>query len=107
MRLAPFLLLPLLAGMPAAAQSLADARQLAADQGCYNCHGEPPRSNVPSLRELAARYAVHRGRLDAAAEKELVDRLRHGSRFSHVAAHQRLTEEQAQQLVRWLVEGAP
>jgi cytochrome c len=107
MRLAPFLLLPLLAGMPAAAQSLADARQLAADQGCYNCHGEPPRRNVPSFREITVRYASYRGHMDAAALRELTDRLHHGSLFSHVAAHERLTEEQAQRLVRWLVEGAP
>ena len=107
MRLAPFLLLPLLAGMPAAAQSLADARQLAADQGCYNCHGEPPRRNVPSFREIAVRYASYRGHMDAAALRALTDRLHHGSLFSHGAAHERLTEEQAQQLVRWLVEGAP
>ena len=107
MRLAPFLLLPLLAGMPAAAQSPADARQLAADQGCYNCHGEPPRRNVPSFREITVRYASYRGHMDAAALRELTDRLHHGSLFSHVAAHERLTEEQAQRLVRWLVEGAP
>ena len=107
MRRPLFLLLPLLAGMPAAAQSPADTRQLAADQGCYTCHGEPPRRNVPSFREITVRYAAYRGRLDAAALRELTDRLHHGSLFSHVAAHERLTEEQAQRLVRWLVEGAP
>lgn len=107
MRLAPFLLLPLLAAMPAAAQSLADTRQLAADQGCYNCHGEPPRRNVPSFREITRRYGAYRGRLDAGTQRELTDRLHHGGLFGHVAAHERLTEEQARQLVLWLVEGAP
>ena len=107
MRFVLLLLLPLLAAMPAAAQSLADARQLAADQGCYNCHGEPPRRNVPSFREITLRYAAYRGRLDAAALRELTDRLHHGSLFSHVAAHERLSEEQAERLVRWLVVGAP
>ena len=89
------------------AHAAADPRQLAVDQGCYNCHGEPPRRNVPSFREIVLRYAAYRGNLDAAALRELGDRLHHGSLFSHVAAHERLTEEQAEQLVRWLVEGAP
>ena len=84
-----------------------EARQLAMDQGCYNCHGEPPRRNVPSFRELVARYAPYRGHLDVRSEQELVDRMHDGSLFSHVAAHERLTEEQARVLVRWLVEGAP
>ena len=91
----------------ACAHAAGDARQLAADQGCYNCHGEPPRRNVPSFRELVARYALYRGHLDARTEQELVDRMHDGSLFSHVAAHERLTEEQARVLVRWLVEGAP
>ncbi|MBC5783231.1 c-type cytochrome [Ramlibacter sp. USB13] len=102
-----FLAALLLAPLACAAQPLADARQLAADQGCYNCHGEPPRRYVPSFREIVARYATYRGRLDGKAEQALVDRLHHGSLFSHVAAHERLTEEQARALVRWLVEGAP
>jgi cytochrome c len=85
----------------------ADERQLAADKGCYNCHGEPPRRNVPSFRELAQTYSAYRGRLDAAAERKLADRLHHGSAFSHVAAHERLTEDEAHRLIRWLVAGAP
>lgn len=79
--------------------------QLAGDLGCYNCHGEPPRKGVPSFPELVTRYAEYRGRLDADAEHRLVDRMRNGSLFSHVAAHQRISEEQARTLVRWLVEG--
>ena len=89
-------------------QLLAMARhwdQLAADRGCYNCHGEPPRRNVPSFRELVVRYAPYRGKLDAAAERKLVDRMHDGSLFSHVAAHERLSEEEAHVLVRWLVAG--
>lgn len=97
----------LLLAAAGAAQAAAEARQLAADQGCYNCHGEPPRRNVPGFRELVTRYAPYRDRLDAATEQKLVDRMHDGSLFSHVAAHERLSEEQARQLVRWLVAGAP
>jgi cytochrome c len=92
-----------LAGAPAAAADTPG--QLAADRGCYNCHGEPPRRNVPSFRELVARYAPYRGKLNADAERKLVDRMHDGSLFSHVAAHERLSEEEAHLLVRWLVAG--
>lgn len=107
MRVACLVLLAFLGSAAAAAPSLEETRQLAADQGCYNCHGQPPRRNVPSFRDIAARYAKYRGRLDAATQQQLADRLHHGGAFSHVAAHERLTEAQAAQLVRWLVEGAP
>lgn len=88
-----------------AAQSMPSGEQLAADRGCYNCHGEPPRRNVPSFKDIAAGYARYRGRLDAAAELQLVERLRGGSLFSHIAAHERLGDEDARVLIRWLVEG--
>jgi cytochrome c len=99
--------LALCAGVLAGAPVLAadTGGQLAADRGCYNCHGEPPRRGVPSFRELVVRYAPHRGKLDAAAERKLVDRMHDGSLFSHVAAHERLSEEEAHLLVRWLVAG--
>ena len=84
------------------AQSADDPRQLATDLGCYNCHGEPPRRNVPSFRDIAARYAKEHAR-----EQELVDQLQHGSLFGHVAAHERLDDAQARTLVRWLAAGAP
>jgi cytochrome c len=79
------------------------SERLATDLGCYNCHGEPPRRNIRSFKELRADYASYRGQPEAIAR--LVDKMHHGGLFSHVAAHERLTEEQAQALVRWLVEG--
>ena len=91
----------------AAPEEWAAVTQMAADRGCLNCHGEPPRRSAPSLRGIAAEYAQHRGRLDAATEQKLVDRLRGGSLFSHVAAHERLGDEDARSFVRWLVEGGP
>jgi cytochrome c len=112
MRLRPCLLAAAcaLVGLPswgAPPDDWAYAAQRAADAGCYQCHGEPPRRNVPTLRAIAARYAVHRGRLDPATEKALVDRLHHGSAFSHIAAHERLSEEDAVRFIRWLVAGGP
>ena len=80
------------------------SEQMASDLGCYNCHGEPPRRNVPSFKALRAQYAAYKGQPDAIARA--VDRMHHGGLFSHVAAHERLTEAQAQALVRWLA-GAP
>ena len=79
------------------------AAPMAADTGCYNCHGEPARRNVPSFRQIVADYARYRGRPEA--EKDLIDKLHHGGLFSHVAAHERLQEDEAARLVHWLVEG--
>jgi cytochrome c len=111
MRLLPSLLAAAcLLGLPAAdaaPEEWGQVAQRAADAGCYNCHGQPPRRNVPGLREIAARYAQHRGRLDAATETALADRLHHGSMFSHIAAHERLSEQEARSFIRWLVAGGP
>ena len=98
------LLLSLLLALPAACAA-ADGAQLAADKGCYNCHGEPARRNVPSFRAIVADYARYGPAADAATEEKLVDRMHDGGVFSHVAAHERLTEEEAHVLVRWLLRG--
>jgi cytochrome c len=89
----------LLSSRPALASS-----QLALDKGCYKCHGSPPRKNTPTFAELASRYANHRG--DAAAERTLVDKLRRGSFLGHIDAHERLSQEDAQRLIRWIIDGA-
>lgn len=89
--------------MSAHGQDSAAARQLAADRGCYNCHAQPSRRNVRSFVDIAKAYAGQRGRPDA--EHQARDRMHHGGLFSHVAAHERLTEEEATLLVRWLFEG--
>lgn len=79
------------------------ARQMAVDRGCYNCHGEPPRRNVRSFAQIAAAYVSLRGK--ANAEKDAVERMHHGSLFSHIAAHERLSDEDAAALVHWLFQG--
>lgn len=91
--------LPLIAPLPAQASP-----QLALDKGCYSCHGEPPRRNVPSMAQLAADYARYRGQADA--PRELADKLRAGGLFAHIAAHERLSPEDCETLMRWIIEGA-
>lgn len=93
------LLLALLCAPPVQASS-----QLALDKGCYSCHGEPPRRNAPSMAQLAADYARHRGQADA--PRRLADKLREGGLFAHIAAHERLTPEECETLMRWIIDGA-
>ena len=78
---------------------------LAADLGCYNCHGNPPRQEAPSFPELAAQYAPARN--DPALQARLAEKLRKGSTFGRIVAHERISAEAAAQLVRWIAEGAP
>ncbi len=94
------LLLPLLliAALPAQASS-----QLALDKGCYSCHGEPPRRNTPSMAQLATDYARYRGQPDA--PRQLAEKLRAGGLFAHIAAHERLSLEDCETLMRWIIEG--
>ena len=93
-----FPLLLLATALPAQASS-----QLALDKGCYSCHGEPPRRNTPSMAQLAADYARYRGQADA--PRQLADKLRTGGLFTHIAAHERLSPEDCETLMRWLIEG--
>ncbi len=78
--------------------------QLALDKGCYSCHGEPPRRNAPSMAQLASDYARYRGQADA--PRQLAEKLREGSLFAHIAAHERLSTEECEALMRWIIEGA-
>lgn len=80
------------------------SQALASELGCYNCHGNPPRRNAPTFAELARSYAP--AGQDAASQKKLADKLRDGSIFSHIDAHERLSPEVAERLVRWISEGA-
>ncbi|MGV3569385.1 MAG: hypothetical protein ACO1PB_02215 [Ramlibacter sp.] len=92
-----------LAGTGWPAPAAAQAARMAADRGCYNCHGEPPRRNVRSFAQIAASYAALRGK--PGAEKDALDRMHHGSLLSHVAAHERLSDEDAAAHVHWLFQG--
>lgn len=93
------LLLALLSALPVQASS-----QLALDKGCYSCHGEPPRRSAPGMTQLATDYARYRGQADA--PRKLADKLREGGLFAHIAAHERLSQEECETLMRWIIDGA-
>jgi len=78
--------------------------QLALDKGCYSCHGDPPRRSAPTLTQLASDYAKYRDQPDAA--QKLGAKLRAGSLFAHIAAHERLDEQECETLMRWIIDGA-
>jgi cytochrome c len=88
----------------AAASAAQASAQTALDMGCYNCHGTPPRKNAPTFAELARRYGEHRD--DPVKQQQLADKLRAGTIFSHINAHERISPETAAALVRWLCDGA-
>lgn len=101
----PRLLTPLALALACALLSPAQASpQLALDKGCYSCHGEPPRRGAPTFSELATRYARYRGQADAA--QRLADKLHEGSLFGHIAAHERVSDEECVALMRWIIDGA-
>ena len=101
-------LLALAAFHPAQAQDAAPAQSatpvgsaLAADMGCLNCHGTPPRGDAPTIERLAR----HSESLRSNDEKirEAAQKLR--SRRDAVA-HSQLSQADAERLVRWLADGA-
>lgn len=92
--------LALLPGLPAWASS-----QLALEKGCYSCHGEPPRRGTPTFPALATAYAQYRGQ--AEAPRRLADKLREGSFFGHITAHERISPQECEALIRWIIDGAP
>lgn len=96
--------LALVLALVIAGPASADA-SLALDKGCFNCHGNPPRRGAPTFDRLVAECVAHRG--DDAAIRRLAERLRSGSIFGHVDAHERLSAAEAERLMRWIVEGAP
>jgi cytochrome c len=99
-------LLLLVAGLLPAARAAQTGAQLATDKGCVNCHSNlAPKKKAPTFKQLAADYAPLRERPDVLRER--AEKLRSGSIFGHIDAHERLSAEDAQQLVRWLADGAP
>lgn len=93
-----------MAGLALPMPSLASAA-LAVEMGCINCHGVPPRDGAPSLAQLAAKLQRRAG--DAQALRHAVQELRQGEGPQPIAVHQRLSQDSAERLVRWLAEGAP
>jgi cytochrome c len=94
-------LLALAAGtLPVAAQA---SMNLALDKGCLGCHGTPPRGKAPTMAELATRYATAKGNEPEIAR--LSAHLREHHLFGGVPAHERLSADEAERFVRWLVDG--
>jgi cytochrome c len=91
-------LLAVLMCMPAQA-----SMNLALDKGCLSCHGNPPRGRAPTMAQLAQEYARFRGQ--ESEVQRLSSRLREHHLFGGVQAHERLSAEEADRFVRWLVEG--
>jgi len=77
--------------------------QVFMDQGCLNCHGNPPRGKAPTLEKLVAQYAPLRDQPDALQRK--ADKLREHAFIGGIAAHERLTPEQSLTLLRWIADG--
>jgi cytochrome c551/c552 len=77
---------------------------LALEKGCLSCHGNPPRGRAPTMAQLAQEYARFRGQ--ASEVQRLSSRLREHHLFGGVQAHERLSADEAERFVRWLVEGA-
>lgn len=94
----------LVLGLTIACQPVSANAQLALEKGCYGCHGEPPRRNAPTFVRLAADYARYRGQ--QAAPRTLADKLREGSLFGHIAAHERISPYECEMLMRWIIDGA-
>lgn len=93
--------------LPAHAQggSATSGAQLASDKGCYNCHGDPPKKKAPTFAALAKDYAQYQGHPEQ--EAALAEKLRTGSFFGHIDAHERLSADTALALVRWIIRGSP
>lgn len=72
-------------------------------KGCLNCHGTPPRGRAPTIAELAAHYARAQG--NETDITRLSAHLREHRLFGGIDAHERLTAEEAERFVRWLVDG--
>jgi cytochrome c len=93
----------LLIGVPMIASAQSNSL-LALDKGCYSCHGDPPRKNIPAFEQIASRYAQYQGQTNAAAS--LAEKLRAQHVFGGINAHEKLTQENALKLVQWIIEGA-
>lgn len=92
----------LAASLITAAPAMA-SMNLALDKGCLSCHGQPPRGNLPTIERLAQKAERLRGQDDKIREEAA--ELRQPRPMGKVVAHENLTTEEAERLVRWLSEG--
>lgn len=80
------------------------SERMAADYGCFNCHGAHPRGEAPTLAQLADKMAKYKG--DDAGLAQKVAKYRTGEALEHVDAHERLSVDAATTLLHWLANGA-
>jgi cytochrome c551/c552 len=78
-------------------------RQLANRNGCMNCHADT-NYDAPTWAELATKYEKYQGQPDAARIQG--ERLREGTFFTRIKAHQKLTPTTATELMEWIIDGA-
>ena len=78
-------------------------RQLANRNGCMSCHADTE-FDAPTWPELAADYEQYRGQPDAARIQG--EKLRKGTFFTKIKAHQKLTPTTATDLMQWIIDGA-
>lgn len=91
-------------GLACAAAGAWASSQLALEQGCFSCHGSPPRADAPTFSQLAGKFA--RDRDVSQAEIKLADKLRKVPMIGDIGAHERVSEESARALMRWIIQGA-
>ena len=78
-------------------------RQLANRNGCMSCHADTE-FDAPTWPELAADYGQFQGQPDAASIQG--EKLRRGTFFTKIKAHQKLTPTTATDLMQWIIDGA-
>ena len=88
---------PAAAASASAPSEMAAARRMAADRGCYNCHGTSPRADAPAFKLLAERLA---NKPDA--QRHVLEEMRETA----IIVHQETAPADQELLVRWLASGA-
>lgn len=87
----------LLPGTPARA---ADGAQVASDHGCLNCHSGQSHS-APSLTRLAEKFG--RSGTGPEALSHMLGEMREQS---SIHTHQRVSDDSARAILKWMAEGA-
>lgn len=101
--LSPFLLAASAVAMAAPPASMTPGAQVAADRGCYNCHGAVPHKDVPAFKDLVKKWERYGGKPDDGAVNHGIEEMRE----QKVLVHQLLSADEAKVVVRWLMQGAP
>ena len=78
-------------------------RQLAVRNGCMGCHADTE-YDAPTWPELAAKYQRYQGQADAASIQG--NQLRQGKLFKNIKAHRKLSQNNAMDLMQWIIDGA-